>query len=335
MEVYNNTGTCSNSTSGCPGFAGGRSGVAIIFQNTITNQGGGFFKGMTDLDVQRRWRPVSWGACAGARPWDVNDTTNIGPFTISAIGTDAQSNMTITTSESPGWTTNQWVSNGSPYSFSDISGGNAGFGNDILSNTSNVLTILYGGAGWTPLVNDQFKILRSTICLDQEGRGAGLLVQDSVPHNGIPVLQSTGLPGSVNEIIDPDYEFNDSMPAATATHTIAGDTASIIANRDYYAESVNQPAQGSPSSPFTGATGTGHGTLANRPTNCTPRVGYWATDRGNWNQSGNGGQGQLFVCTAINTWMLYYTPYTYPHPLTVGGGGTSPSPPPSLLVTGH
>ena len=37
-------------------------------------------------------------------------------------------------------------------------------------------------------------------------------------------------------------------------------------------------------------------TLANRPAICTPGVGYWATDQGNWNQSGNGGQGQLFVC---------------------------------------
>jgi len=49
-------------------------------------------------------------------------------------------------------------------------------------------------------------------------------------------------------------------------------------------------------------------------------VGYWATDQGSWNQSGSGGQGVLYKCTATNTWTLYYTPYTYPHPLQ--GGST-------------
>ena len=70
----------------------------------------------------------------------------------------------------------------------------------------------------------------------------------------------------------------------------------IIANRDYYSESFNQAIQASQTTPFAGTSGTGHGTLANRPAICTPGVGYWATDQGNWNQSGNGGQGQLFVC---------------------------------------
>jgi hypothetical protein len=29
----------------------------------------------------------------------------------------------------------------------------------------------------------------------------------------------------------------------------------------------------------------------------------------------NGASGVLYKCTAPNTWTLYYTPYTYPHPL--------------------
>jgi hypothetical protein len=36
IEAYNNTVTCSNSTQGCASVVGGRSGVEIIFGNTIT-----------------------------------------------------------------------------------------------------------------------------------------------------------------------------------------------------------------------------------------------------------------------------------------------------------
>ena len=76
-------------------------------------------------------------------------------------------------------------------------------------------------------------------------------------------------------------------------------------------------------SPFGGTSGTGWGTLANRPTTCTPGVAYFGTDQGSWNTSTsnpygvqqNSADGVLYKCTAPNTWTLYYTPYTYPHPL--------------------
>ena len=72
--------------------------------------------------------------------------------------------------------------------------------------------------------------------------------------------------------------------------------------------------------------GIGIGTLANRPASCTTGVGYWATDQGAWNQSSDGlGNGQLYKCTATNAWSLYYTPYTYPHPLNVAEGGGLPA----------
>lgn len=57
---------------------------------------------------------------------------------------------------------------------------------------------------------------------------------------------------------------------------------------------------------------------------CTEGVGFWVTDEGSWNQSGSGDQGQLYRCGASNNWTLYYTPYTYPHPLR-GEGTTPPS----------
>ena len=72
---------------------------------------------------------------------------------------------------------------------------------------------------------------------------------------------------------------------------------------------------------FTGATGVGSGTLANRPTTCTTGVGYWATDQGSWNKLG--ASGLFYKCASTNTWTLVYTPLTYPHPLR---GGADPMP---------
>jgi hypothetical protein len=99
----------------------------------------------------------------------------------------------------------------------------------------------------------------------------------------------------------------------------------IQANRDYY-DGGTWGLQTSSSSPFNGTSGTGRGTFANRPATCTTGVAYWATDRGgNWNTANaDANDGCLYKCTGTNTWAAScsYTPYTYPHPLRGGGGGT-------------
>jgi hypothetical protein len=107
----------------------------------------------------------------------------------------------------------------------------------------------------------------------------------------------------------------------------------IKPNRDYY-NAVSASAQTSPTSPFNGTTGMGFGTLANRPTTCSAGltdpldagkggVGYFATDVGL--------QGTLYRCASTNTWVVHYTPYTYPHPLV--SGSTPPPPPPPTTYT--
>jgi hypothetical protein len=96
-------------------------------------------------------------------------------------------------------------------------------------------------------------------------------------------------------------------------------TYHIVESRDYYTYRSN----------FNGSAGVGEGTLANRPSSCTVGVGYWATDQGEWNANHAGADGELFTCTAPNTWTLTYIPYTYPHPLQGGGGGDGQPEPPT------
>ena len=122
-----------------------------------------------------------------------------------------------------------------------------------------------------------------------------------------------------------------SCPAGEAP-TYSNDSGGRIAeNRDYYPPASGK--QTSPTSPFNGTSGTGWGTLANRPTTCTAGVGYFATDQGYWNTSTsnpygiqqNGADGVLYKATAANTWTPYYAPYTYPHPLQTDGYLSEPA----------
>ena len=180
-----------------------------------------------------------------------------------------------------------------------------------------------GGPGsFAPAGGDSIQILRATVCIDQAGgRGAGTLY-----NSGDNPANVT----AANQTASPTYLWMSS--ASPAPNSMAyTDTARVIQNRDFYVEAANQGAQTSSSSPFNGSSGIGHGTLANRPTTCTAGVAYWATDQGGWNQSGSPVQGELFLCTATNTWSLYYTPYTYPHPLT--GSSLGPQAPTGLQAT--
>jgi hypothetical protein len=122
------------------------------------------------------------------------------------------------------------------------------------------------------------------------------------------------MPGRIhNQVLAPDYDFvNTGTGLPSPVLDTDSQTSSIIvANRDFY------DYNGS----FTGASGTGSGVRASRPSSCTPLVLYFSTDQGSWNTSGNGfGNGVADECLTPNTWTnAAYTPYTYPDPLENGG----------------
>jgi hypothetical protein len=167
-------------------------------------------------------------------------------------------------------------------------------------------------------------------CFDGVGRG---MTTQALNGQDFPnVLNSiTGTMAWPQQYLEPIYEWGDTVYAG-AVIQITGDNASEN-NRDFYVQT----------SGFNGTSGTGQGLLSARPSTCTPGPGgtyatsptgsygvaYFATDA-------NSGNGELYACTATNTWTAIYQPYTYPHPLEANAGPVSdntPAPPTGLTAS--
>jgi len=170
-------------------------------------------------------------------------------------------------------------------------------------------------------------------CLDMPGRGQGDLITGSFPSK---VNSTNGIISWTNEALDPVYEWADiwqKVPGFNYSIITAYQPTVMIQNQDYYNYTLAWNGSAFAGTAFNGSVGTGSGTLASRPATCTTGVAYWATDQGSWNTTNTpspvaaaGTQGQLYICTATNTWTLSYTPFTYPHPLTATAPAVTLSP---------
>jgi hypothetical protein len=156
-------------------------------------------------------------------------------------------------------------------------------------------------------------------CLDSPARGAGDLLSGNFPN---VINTRTGSIAWPAQVRSPVYLWDNTYTPYGSAGLISADSM-FRDNNDYYQQAAS----------FNGTTGVGQGLLSARPSTCTagpggntPGVGYWATD-----------QNKLYVCTATNTWTTYYSPYTYPHPLTAGAQGGTPVPaqPTNLVTTVH
>lgn len=338
FEFYGNSYDCPVH---CNAVISWRGGTGLIWGNTHTAPS---LNNAYEATTYRSQGNVNWGACDGSSVYDINDGVTYASGSITAVSGSPPSYWgalpwnspplyALTINQTGGsptqpWTTNVWAPVGAPYSVHNVTQSNGG---EIVASGSNGV-VVNAGAGspgsWTPAVGNSIQFLRASACIDQSiGRGVGFLYTGSDVNNFATPYQSSA------EALSPTYGWMNVFTPAWGVPLYSDPTWSgtgkVIRSRDYFTENSNQAAQSSATVPFDGTTtvGIGHGTLANRPVNCTAGAGtargvaYWATDSGpNWNNGSQGGQ--LFVCTPTNIWNVYYTPYVYPHPLVTGAAVT-------------
>ena len=312
-EYYKNIGT----TTSVQSLGLTRSGVCLYHNNNWTGPYGS--SGLSQIEYRMDFPYKVFGGADGTSPWDVNDTegngTNVpghSPY-LYARGTAASNttvstvNGTFTVSGNPGWTTNRFAGCEIINTTQTTNSGQHP-NSRIVSNTSNTITFVYTAPDGTKTFNtgDGFAIYRVLIALDQCGRGAGDLLSGDTPINTV-----TGNAAWPHQAVEPAYCWNNTMSGSSylgSVVTIGSAYAVFKENRDYYNQTTS----------FDGSVGVGVGTLAQMPSTCTPGVAYWATDQGEWDSTHDGPDGQLYVCTAPDTWSFYYKPYVYPHPLVSG-----------------
>ncbi len=143
-----------------------------------------------------------------------------------------------------------------------------------------------------------------------------------------PSNPPSAAPDGQPQHVSDSYYWNNRMNGNGRLFTIAegqhvGDIP--LANRDYYYDPAVDGKL------FDGTKGVGYGPLSKRPVQCTPGVGYWATDQNMADLTGKIGahpdsvlRGVFYKATAPNKWTEYYRPLPYPHPLR------EPEPPQNL-----
>jgi hypothetical protein len=264
---------------------------------------------------------IEFAYCDGDNIWDGNEAiTALMGYGDDGNGTHSGANNAATLTDSTStWDADDLI-RAVVYNVTDHSHA------PITDNDSTTITgTLIADSGYTCGATaecdwdtgDTYKVTNGYPCRDQIGRSKDNSLDSPI---GGTVLGSTP-----TQELKPAYMWNNYDDYYDRYDTVAVLTTANIpyikANRDYYDGTGG--IQTSTTSPFNGTSGVGWGTKANRPTTCTTGVAYWATDEGEWASGTDvnsvdhtGMDGNLYICTATNTWSASaaYTPYTYPHP---------------------
>jgi hypothetical protein len=305
---------------------GARSGTGMVFDNQLTVGGSGSSYAVFDFQTQRaNSDPVvsgyffPWNDCRVRPIVEISCSNGVATATTPSVSSGQTSH---------GVSEGGWV---------QISGSSIAAYNgtkavqspgQYAGRSSNTFTFAASCGG---TATNSGMTLRSPFdgntsesgypCMDQIGRGKGAMLSgfDALGRFNLGVLSTT----QVNQQSEPVYIWNntrngdlrDGVPAYT-------DGSVVAADRDYYNQDNTNCAPGGG-----GCTaGIGRGTLAQRPSSCTPGVGYWATDQGEWNSTnGTVPDGRLYRCVSPNNWAAYYMPFAYPHPLISGAQVPNPS----------
>jgi hypothetical protein len=338
-EFYNNSTTITDTTTGVGDCTEQvhlqGSGIAMFFNNTCTPAAG---QGHTTDGFQiQHYRG---GAGTAGSSFAVTGVTVSGTCPASCTVTYTGTFPGVCPAPTPcGW-----------YNFSGFSNAGNNIFTQITSSTSTTLV----GIGTRSLGTQVTETHAATANFSsQDGSApqcdgtvaspATVIWATTAPDgNRSPIATNRGYPcgnqpgrdlaGNIQPIYGANNLFTDNRAILSIKYGGVGGVIDYSANhmqsqREFFDE-VGNTAQTTTSSPFNGTTGTGWGTLANRPTTCTSNttenafgagtsgVGYYATDVGP--------QGTWYKCTATNTWTSFYTPFTYPHPLIAGAQAATP-----------
>ncbi len=277
-----------------------RSGTMLEFNNLWTGKEDRLGK-TTRLTCYRQFRPFPlWGGANGNNRLDSNDAHGLyasGKHT----GENGSAALVV---ENAGWKPNQWTGYSVTNSSQSVGRMGAVFhpSSYITGNSSDTITFAqdnsFGGPNLKFNAGDSYEIYKLITALDQPGRGKGDLLADKDP------VVTGAWP---HQALEPIYAWGNTYNNGRQLD-VASPYPTIQENRDFYNQKTS----------FNGTVGIGVGKLADRPKTCKPGVAYWATDEGEWDSTHDGADGQLYVCTAPDTWTFHYKPFIYPHPLVTG-----------------
>ncbi len=222
-EIYNNTFNKTNGDN-YSDAVGIRGGVGVVFNNTLS----GSFTMVGSMHNYRDLHPYSpWGQCDGTSPFDLNDleddNSTLRVYDTGTSDTNSvysNNNITLTDSDKS-WTAGQWIG----YSIWNTT---KNLKSPITSNTATTITSpTDNNNNSAPLSwsnGDSFKIIRASMCIDQVGRGKGVLISGG---------QSNPTPRAwTQQELDPTYIWNNTL---NGSYRAIGDTSvHIVEGRDYY-----------------------------------------------------------------------------------------------------